>query len=45
VPVAAMDVIHGAVKAALIKDGWTITADPYVIQYLDNMRFIAVCSN
>jgi len=27
------DAIHTAVKAALIKDGWTITADPYTIQY------------
>jgi len=30
---AAMDVIHGVVKNALIKDGWTITDDPYVIRY------------
>ena len=29
----AKDAIHDAVKAALIKDGWTITADPYVIDY------------
>lgn len=28
-----LDVIHGAVKNALIKDGWTITADPYRIEY------------
>src|ERR1700737_2011206 len=27
------DFIHGAVKQALIKDGWTITADPYTIEY------------
>jgi XisH protein len=27
-----LDVIHNAVKKALIKDGWKIT-DPYVIQY------------
>jgi hypothetical protein len=27
------DFIHDAVKRALIKDGWTITADPYVIRY------------
>jgi hypothetical protein len=31
--VPAADVIHEAVKAALIKDGWTITDDPYVIDY------------
>lgn len=29
----APDTIHTAVKNALIKDGWTITDDPYVIQY------------
>ena len=27
------DKIHDAVKNALIKDGWTITADPYEIKY------------
>ncbi len=31
----AADIIHDAVKNALIKDGWTITADPYVIKYKD----------
>lgn len=29
----AKDIYHDAVKAALIKDGWTITADPYPIKY------------
>jgi hypothetical protein len=29
----AKDKIHNAVKNALIKEGWTITADPYTIQY------------
>lgn len=28
-----LDVIHNAVKNALIKDGWAITDDPYIIQY------------
>ena len=28
-----LDVIHDAVKNALIKDGWNITADPYEIKY------------
>ncbi|MBD2604461.1 XisH family protein [Scytonema hofmannii FACHB-248] len=28
-----LDIIHNAVKNALVKDGWTITDDPYVIQY------------
>ncbi|MGB3759337.1 MAG: XisH family protein [Rivularia sp. (in: cyanobacteria)] len=27
------DIIHDAVKNALIKDGWIITADPYTIRY------------
>ncbi|MDJ0580087.1 XisH family protein [Crocosphaera sp.] len=29
----AKDVYHDAVKNALIKDGWTIVADPYTIEY------------
>ncbi|BAY21820.1 putative fdxN element excision controlling factor protein [Calothrix sp. NIES-2100] len=29
----AKDIYHDAVKNALIKDGWTITADPYTIKY------------
>jgi hypothetical protein len=28
-----LDIIHNAVKNALIKDGWIITDDPYVIEY------------
>lgn len=28
-----LDIIHNAVKNALLKDGWLITDDPYVIQY------------
>ena len=28
-----LDIIHYSVKNALIKDGWIITDDPYVIQY------------
>jgi hypothetical protein len=28
----ARDKIHNAVKNALIKGGWTITADPYQLQ-------------
>ncbi|MGV0024533.1 XisH family protein [Phormidesmis priestleyi] len=28
-----LDIIHNSVKNALIKDGWSITDDPYVIQY------------
>ncbi len=30
---ATQDIIHDAVKHALIKDGWTITHDPYVIKF------------
>jgi hypothetical protein len=29
----ALDRIHNAIRTALIKDGWTITHDPYVIKY------------
>ncbi len=29
----AIDRIHNVVRNALIRDGWTITHDPYVIQY------------
>lgn len=28
-----LDSIHRAVKSALVKDGWIITADPYKIRY------------
>src|SRR5262245_11559911 len=31
----AKDRIHDAVKSALVKDGWTITADPFVIEFAD----------
>jgi XisH protein len=27
------DLIHEAVRNALLKDGWTITADPYLLEY------------
>jgi hypothetical protein len=36
----ARDHIHDAVKHALIKDGWTITDDPYTIEYEDATVFI-----
>ncbi len=29
----ARDLIHEAVKNALLKDGWTIIADPYPLPY------------
>jgi hypothetical protein len=31
----AKDIYHNAVKNALLKYGWTITADPYFIKYED----------
>jgi hypothetical protein len=31
----AKDIYHDEVKNALIKEGWTITADPYFIKYED----------
>ena len=31
----AKDIYHNAVKSALVKDGWIITADPYRILYED----------
>jgi XisH protein len=33
------DRIHGAVKNALVKDGWTITDDPYILEYEDARLF------
>ena len=30
---SAKDAIHDAVRNALVKDGWTITEDPYRIRY------------
>jgi hypothetical protein len=35
----ARDVYHNAIKKALIKDGWKITADPYKIKYKDAELF------
>lgn len=31
----AKDAIHDAVKNALVKDGWTITDDPYIVHYAE----------
>lgn len=36
----AKDIIHDVVKHALVKDGWTITADPYVIAFGDDKLFV-----
>ncbi|MDJ0677221.1 MAG: XisH family protein [Calothrix sp. MO_167.B42] len=35
----AKDIYHDAVKNALIKDGWIITADPYPIRYKEVKLF------
>lgn len=35
----AKDFYHDTVKTALIKDGWTIAADPYTIKYKDAELF------
>ena len=37
--IPAKDTYHDAVKNALIKEGWTITADPYRIKYKDAELF------
>jgi hypothetical protein len=37
---ARRDAIHDAVKQALIKDGWEITDDPYVIAYGERFLFV-----
>jgi len=36
---AVLDIIHNAVKNALIKDGWIITHDPYIIKYEEIMLY------
>src|SRR4028119_1031904 len=34
------DTIHNIIRQALIKEGWEITDDPYVISYGDGERFL-----
>ncbi len=34
------DTIHQIVKQAIIKDGWSITDDAYVISYGDRFKFV-----
>jgi hypothetical protein len=36
----AKDSIHNIVKEAIVKDGWKITDDPYVISYGERFLFI-----
>ena len=37
---AKLDKIHHAVKRALVKDGWTITADPFRLRYGGRKLFV-----
>jgi hypothetical protein len=34
------DTIHNLVKHALIKEGWVVTDDPYVISYGERFLFV-----
>ncbi len=36
----AKDIIHEPVKRALIKDGWTITDDPFELEYEDVKLYV-----
>jgi hypothetical protein len=36
---SAKDAIHDAVKNALVKDGWRITADPYTLKFEDETLY------
>lgn len=36
---SAQDIVHQAVRSALIKDGWQITDDPLTIQFEDVRLF------
>jgi hypothetical protein len=40
----ARDVFHHAVKQGLIKQGWTITADPYIIQFGGVEQYIDIAA-
>lgn len=37
---ARLDKIHDAVKNALVKDGWTITDDPFTLEYEEQILFV-----
>jgi len=36
----ALDIVHHAVKNALIKDGWAITDDPYTLRYGEEVLYV-----
>ena len=38
----ARDLYHNIVKRALIKDGWTITHDPYTLSFGQKDVFVAL---
>ena len=38
------DAVHHAVKNALVKDGWTILADPYTIVYGRTQLYADLCA-
>ena len=38
---AAKDIFHDKVKNALVKDGWTITDDPYTLKW-DNSENLLI---
>lgn len=38
------DILHDAIKNALIKDGWTILADPYTITYRRSQLYADLCA-
>ena len=38
------DMIHGAVRTALEKDGWSITDDPYTITYRRSQLYADLCA-
>lgn len=39
-PMPARDIYHRGVRAALIADGWTITHDPYIIDFEDEIAYV-----
>ncbi|WP_377476196.1 MAG: XisH family protein [Microcoleus anatoxicus] len=41
----AKDLYHDAVKQALIKEGWTITADPYTVEYEEFKVFVDLAAD
>ena len=38
------DIIHGSVRIALEKDGWTVTGDPYTITYRRSQLYADLCA-